>query len=310
VSDNEQKKKTKIIPAVEDQGIADKYILVLEVKKGEKKFGQEILDQCFIITSKMLYSDLFYLVIVVILSILFSVPATLIPMKNAIHYPSHWWDIIIPANIGSSLYMALNTVLELKLVFKFEFVNYFKPFIRLYATVILSAVIPFCGTHLIWTVCLGYNYPLPFVGFVIYFFWYGTHFVALWFLFPYELRVQKDVRNRILKYFFYRLWFMFYGNQQLGLKIMMDKIPLTMQWVMAIIFPLQRELNLWVLSKLLEKSIDLRNTTPLIPKLTATISVNIVHAFFIALVISSQATAMTSYCILAVEFLLNLYSSY
>jgi hypothetical protein len=91
---------------------------------------------------------------------------------------------------------------------------------------------------------------------------------------------------------------------------MMDKIPLMMQWVMAIIFPLQRELNLWVLSKLLEKSINFRNTTPLIPTLTATISVNVVHAFFIAIVISSQATEMTSYCILAVEFLLNLYSSY
>ena len=46
------------------------------------------------------------------------------------------------------------------------------------------------------------------------------------------------------------------------------------------------------------------------PEVTATISIHIVYAIFIAIVISSQATGMTSYCILAVEFLLNLYSSY
>jgi hypothetical protein len=79
---------------------------------------------------------------------------------------------------------------------------------------------------------------------------------------------------------------------------------------MAIILPLVRELNLWIFSNLLGKSTNYDLTIPLVPKLTATIVINIDHAFFVAIIIANSSTPGTSYAILAVDFILNLYNTY
>ena len=74
---------------------------------------------------------------------------------------------------------------------------------------------------------------------------------------------------------------------------------------MGFIWPLQRELNLWVVTKLLEKTRDSNTTSSLIPILTSNITVNIIYAFFMALIIGSSTTQMTTYSILLVDFILN-----
>jgi len=224
-------------------------------------------------------------------------------------YPAYWWDLIIPASLGYSLYIALNSQLECKLIFRFDFLDNFRLFVRLYVVTVLAGIISFCTSHLIWTVWLGNHHPVPFTG-LIGWFMNLVHFVHLWFEFPSEARKEPSVRRRIRYYFLYRLWFLFYGLQKLTLKIMFDKIPIVIQWIMAIIFPLVRELNLWILSKLLEKSANYNSTIGLVPKLTATVAVNIVHAFFVAMMLANSSTEITSYAILAVEFILNLYASY
>ena len=89
--------------------------------------------------------------------------------------------------------------------------------------------------------------------------------------------------------------------------MMMNMLPLEIQWIMAIILPINRELNVWVICKLLEKSTDYNTTVPLIPKLTATTLLNTGHACFLATVISSLSTDVTSYSILFVDFALNLF---
>ena len=62
----------------------------------------------------------------------------------------------------------------------------------------------------------------------------------------------------------------------------------------------------WVTLKLLDKSTDFSTTVALIPHLMCTIYVNVSHATFISTVIGTIATDITSYSILAVDFMLNL----
>jgi hypothetical protein len=90
----------------------------------------------------------------------------------------------------------------------------------------------------------------------------------------------------------------------------MNHLPLETQWIMAIIFPLQREFGSWVYVKFLTKSIDMKTTIPLIPKLVGSMSVNIGHAFFIATVLSSGIPPITCYFILSMDVVFNLYNSY
>ena len=65
-----------------------------------------------------------------------------------------------------------------------------------------------------------------------------------------------------------------------------------------------------VLMKLLKITTDNEKTLPMIPKITVAISVNIVHAFFVAVVISTLATRFTAFCILGVDVVINLYETY
>ena len=79
---------------------------------------------------------------------------------------------------------------------------------------------------------------------------------------------------------------------------------------MSIIFPLHREINSLILTKLLKRTENDNRTLLFIPKLIITISLNIVHAFFVAVVISTLATKLTAFCILGVDVLINFHDTY
>ena len=274
-----------------------------------KKYGQQLLDDCQIEPITACCWNLFYGFVVLVLSVLFSTTVIFIPLHNAIEYPEYWWEILLPAAILNPLYLVLGTVLECQLIFRYDFFKSFRFFVWLYLSTCVSGLVLVCTTYLIWTNLLGYNSPMPFLGLLNYPL-NVMHYITFWRLFPYELRNKKEVRKRIWTYMLYRLWFLFYSLEKFGLNVLFNNLPLQIQWIMAIIFPLVRELNLWVLSKLLEKSTDLTTTLILVPKLAATLAVNIVHSFFVAMIISTSSTPITSYCLLAADFFLNLYSSY
>jgi len=85
---------------------------------------------------------------------------------------------------------------------------------------------------------------------------------------------------------------------------------MSIQWIMAIILPLVRELNLCVLSKLLAKATNYYHTVPLVPTLTSTLVHNIGHVLVIAMLIADSPTPGTSNAIIAVDFIINLCCSY
>ena len=93
----------------------------------------------------------------------------------------------------------------------------------------------------------------------------------------------------------------------MGLRMIFGKLPFKMQWLMGLVLPIVRELNTWILNKLLNMSVE---TDKIVAKLITTISINVVHSFFVAIIISSMANQITSFCILGVDFTLNLYMCY
>ena len=268
--------------------------------------GRDILMPPSVKFSEACIWNSLYVIIILVSSILVTMPATLFPLNNAMKHPEYWWEIIIPLALGLSAYDSLNMVFECEMIFTFETSKSFKVCLRSYSINFLTTIMTFVLCFIVWTVWLGNNHPIPFLGGIIFVVLSITQCIALWFQFPSQLRGKRNVRNRIWTFLLYRLWFRFYAVQALGLKTMMVMLPLQIQWVMAIILPIHRELNLWVIIKLLEKSTDYTTTVPLMPKLTATTLCNVGHASFVAMIISSMATDITSYSILAVDFMINL----
>ena len=274
------------------------------------KWGQEMLDQCLVNSTTALGWNLIYILVVLLTSVIFTFPAILIPQQNSMEFPEYWWDVIIPVGIGNSLFSTLHIQLECKVIFRFKFLNSFKLFLRLYGVSALASIIPVVISHLTWTVWFGNNHPMPFFGFTVWVIVNIVLYVHLWFEFPSELRMEPGIRERIRSYFLYCLWSVTYGFQVQALQIIFDKIPIENQWIMAIILPLWREMNVWVKSKLLEGATDYNLTVPIVPKLTATLGANLDHAFFVAMLVANSTTLVTTYAILAVDFILNLHMSY
>ena len=238
------------------------------------------------------------------LSVIFSSPTLLIPQHNAIINQEYWYEVMISASTVNSLGLVINTMFECQIVFKEEKFVSLKYFSIFFIGAALGVIIPFSSCYLIWTVWLGNNNPMPFVGFC-YYISYFVHLFQLWMAFP--KKDKEDQRKRIGAYFLYRFWFLLVSIQNMGLRMIFSKVPSNLQLTMSLVLPMVREFNHWILTQLLEKTTD---SDKIVAKLVTTISINVVHAFFVAIIISSMANKTTSFCILGVDFLLNLYSCY
>ena len=143
------------------------------------------------------------------------------------------------------------------MIFNVECFNTFGVVKRLCAINVLAFTMMWCTCYFIWTVWMGYNHPLPFVGYIcaqttsyIY------HHIGLWFQFPLELRSDKEVRKRFCWYMGYKYYQILHGFQLLAMKVLMIQLPSEMQWIMGILFPLQREFGFWIYVQCLNKSTD------------------------------------------------------
>ena len=105
-------------------GIKHAMVNRINVNEGNK-WGQDMLDKCLVHSTKALCWYLIYILIILLSSLLFTALASLIPQQNSIQYPAYWWDVIIPATLGNSLYYALNTQVECTIIFRFKFLNTF-----------------------------------------------------------------------------------------------------------------------------------------------------------------------------------------
>ena len=84
-------------------------------------------------------------------------------------------------------------------------------------------------------------------------------------------------------------------------------LPTNTQALMAIILPITREFHFWVLGMLRKQSAGTENREA---KVLTDIEVNCNYSLFVAIILGTVATEVTSYCILFLEFILNLYSCY
>ena len=93
---------------------------------------------------------------------------TLIPRHNAILQPSYWFEVNIPTGMGLFL---MTTVMILECIILTEddsFVS-IHHFMRLYFFLFLSWIILYCTCCISWSIVLGHNHPMPFIGLICYF---------------------------------------------------------------------------------------------------------------------------------------------
>ena len=254
-----------------------------------------------------------YLIVILILSTLFSVPVLLIPQNDDIKYWQHRNDVSslmgrgINYFFGYSLFRTFHLMFESKLLFKLKDVMTFHVFIRFYVAKLIGfVVIPNLTQYLIWNFGLGHDNVMPFnaylslIGFPI-------PYVALWLQYPTELYYNKRGRRKFRSYIYYKFWRNFTWIPFLLSAIIVRVLPSEFQWVMAILLPINREIDYFISTKALSNSTGVLDEGA---KISITMAANGSYAMHMAIAIGTKATTFTAYCIIAVDFLLNLKTAF
>jgi hypothetical protein len=179
-------------------------------------------------------------------------------------------------------------------------------FFRLYVATAGTWIITMVASYLVWTVCLGYNHPMP-LTLILGYIEFMVQYMILYSQFPHEFAIRDDIKKRILAFNVSRVWALLIDVQFKGLTILFTLVPTQMQWVLAFVLPMMREFNFQIMNYIMIKSAKVEDGSG---KIAIIIGVNTFHALYVAIKLGHTATAVTSYCILAVDAVLNLHSCY
>ena len=258
-------------------------------------------------TSTSLLKGLFYHILIIALCILFSSPALLLPQHNIISHPEYCYEIIIVGCLSFGLTQTFDTLLACKLYFKVDSLISLRVFLYLYLIGAIAWILAYSTTYLVWTVLCGYNQPLP-LSLGVVFIWYLVQYISLYVLFKRELSIRNEFRKKIRAFNLSRLYVVFMDVQFNCVSYLFKILPSRIQWSLGLLLPLLREMNFRMLCKILLKSTCDDDPKESGTKTLLIIASNSVYLLYVAIKVSHTATQMTSYLILFIDFIINLYS--
>ena len=251
------------------------------------------------------YWNIFYACLAILCCSILVCPITLAPQHNVFESPEYGYEFPIATTCCVLTYWSILAIIRLR-VFFHDIGFVIKPTNSL--SIFLGFAIPYnlvyCITYIIWTRYMNYNHPLPFMAYVPVWPAMLILFTTVWFQFRLEDRIRPRTRRRIKAYLLYYLLLFWNCTERNILTIIMLIIPTDVQPIMAIIMPIIRDLELWLLYKVEYIVADGENRDG---KFLTTIEHNTNYTAFLAIALGQLATETTAYCILAVEFVLNMY---
>ena len=262
---------------------------------------------------KASYLNGLHLISVLILCVLPCFPLILVPQNDDIKFWQNWSSMSSIAGdaanyfFGFSLIRTIHQMFESKLFFKLKSVMTFKVFVQLYVAKLIGyLILPKLTAYLIWNVGFGNDNVMPFnaylglIGFPI-------PYLALWMIFQQQLRYNNRGRRKFQAYIYFKFWRNFTFILFLVSNIIVRLLPSEFQWVMAILLPINREMDYMISTKILSNGPGLLDDGI---KTALVVTVNSNYALHLAITIGTKATTFTSCCILAVDFFSNLKSAY
>ena len=239
--------------------------------------------------------------------ILLCSPIIIIPQHDAIQHSQYWHELLMTFSLTWPIHWTLLTILGNRMFLKIDSLKSPKVCLILALFPILGFIVIYCGLYLIWNFCLDYNFPLPLACFfsdlMIFVF-----LVNLWYQFPKNLKTDKEERKRLIFFVLFLLWInLVINNIYNPLMMMLKKIPSKAKPVMAIVLPMIRSLDAKVLQRLLNKCGSGENRV--VESCTSIMS-NVTFNLFVTISVSTNSTFETTFCILLVGVLFNLYECF
>ena len=253
-------------------------------------------------TKKRDFSFCYGLHIVSILAFcaVFLIPFSSLPRINSIIYQEYWIEFNLPVAIFMIL-MTGNDLLNLIIFTKEKSLRSFRVFFRLYILYIMAWIVPYILGHWLWCTYLGYNHPIPYLGFNFIISQF-VFMVGIWFVLPSDLLAKPEFRTQLQIYTLYFLWSLIIMIQNEVLAFLFKNLPGEWQWIMAFLIPGLRELDKWVRTKMVDKMAGNHDEPA---RVLLGVAISLFYALFVAVRFVGAEKA-TAYSIIAVDFVLHL----
>merc|ERR1712020_280360 len=144
-------------------------------------------------------------------------------------------------------------------------------------------------------------YPMPFQGMLVAIGTLVTVYIHLWFQFPTALRKNENFRER-MKYTFKSLLISATILIQYQLIVVLFlKISQQFQWMLALLLPVVRELNLAMMLRLTKTASQCKSWRV---ECSVTHYLNTRHAMFLSIIIGTVATLETSLVMIGIDVMI------
>ena len=162
---------------------------------------------------------------------------TSIPRKNSILYPEYWYEALFFWIAGVTVPKTFEHIVELFIFTKEHSLLTSSHFAKVFLTCSSCFAVSYCISYMTWTLYMGYNHPLPFVGFFLLIGDVAVNFFAFWFLFPIEMRSQEELKRKCITFLLYQLWTVL---QSIPEEIISIAATSQLQWVIILLIPLAK----------------------------------------------------------------------
>ena len=231
-----------------------------------------------------------------------SFSATLIPVHNVIISPEYWYEIIFSC-LSAAFFIACCFTIGAEAVL--GLFNHKRLFviINLFATILVASNFGFILVHLVWSKMFGYFDPLPYQVQSAGNLSLLSLFFRFWYMAPKERRTEQNFRKRFKFFAFWYLWILFTSFQLSVVLVILGKIQSDSQWVIALLLPLKKEINGYIMNKFIIKAALSENLVE--AKFMAKIANNLFYSVSFAIAVTS-VTKTTEYLLLGVSFCTNM----
>ena len=231
---------------------------------------------------------------------------SLIPAHDLIQSPEFWYEILFHGGCTTTLGWWFRSIE----VDKFLNIQYFQQWRKMISIILIGVIIQLIflvTAYYIWTSIYDFQFPIPFLGLLSTYSMNIVYFIVCWFSFPKKWRKNNNFRKRYVYFVVYQvlsiiapvIYMIIVGR----LRKSVDKY----QPLNALMLPIVRELTLWICGKLVIKMADGD-----VQGATIVLKYRILGAYGVTIcnVIGSTATDQTSWVLIGIDLLFNIYVSH
>ena len=253
--------------------------------------------------SRYSYFDCFYGPLALIINLMASFVITMVPVHNSITNPKYWYEMMFSSASWILFEVTANTICADSII---------DPFNKRSLFVILNLLIPVIFTgmlsdyiiHIVWSTFLGYFDPIPYRWWLVAYLSICVFYLRIWNEIPKERRLDHTFRKRCMWYVCTISWIVFISVQLKCILVVFRKIPIAFQWLFSLILPLTKEINDFIIDKLLNKSALSYNLG--MAKFIGKIATNLTYSYWLAIILALEATKVTGYVLLGINFFINM----